>query len=132
MMLEASGEHFFIRAKTVKGALATLVATRTGRFRLFSNPMRALTMLHAMGVERVEFTIADWQPNLKARFLRRPDQAVRLREVHKAAKREEEAAAAAEQLRVREERTAAARLVLGWLKRAVAEGAFGIEGPDAA
>ena len=93
--------------------------------------MRALTMLHEMGVEKVEFTIADWQPNPKTRFLRRPDQAVRLREVHLAAKRQEEAEAEAERLRAQKEQTSAARLVLGWLKQAVAEGAFGIEGPDA-
>jgi hypothetical protein len=82
----ASGGLFFVTAVPRSGSRVTLATTRGKQERAFRDPGKAIAVLHAMGVRKVEVDTSEWSPEQAAfEGRRRPDTAARQRRAHQAA-----------------------------------------------
>jgi hypothetical protein len=86
IVIRASGGHFFVTARPLTGKPFTLANTHSKKLRAFTNPSRAIEVLHRIGAHRVEIDTSKWNPDLaKAEGRKRPDTSERQRRAHQAA-----------------------------------------------
>lgn len=86
IVVKASGGQFFVTAQPHTGRRITLANTHGKKLRAFTNPSKAIEMLHRIGAHRVEIDTSAWSPDLaKVEGRKRPDTAERQRRAHQAA-----------------------------------------------
>jgi hypothetical protein len=86
IVVKASGGQFFVTAKPQTGRRITLANTHSNKLRAFTNPGKAIEVLHHIGAHKVEIDTSAWSPDrAKTEGRKRPDTAERQRRAHQAA-----------------------------------------------
>lgn len=81
--LRADGDHFLIEFETRAGGPAVLATSNRRRPRAFRNPLRALEVIRALGLQTGRFSLEGWRPETApANKPARPDRAAALRQAH--------------------------------------------------
>jgi hypothetical protein len=82
--LRAQGGDFFVVVTTRTGEGGMLVKTRAGTPRAFSDPAKAIAVLHGIGIVSAHIDTSSWSPAQAAKGKPRPDRASAMRRLHSA------------------------------------------------
>lgn len=82
-VLKAEGAAFYVELETRNAGMAALVTSNKRQPRAFRNPLKALEVIHELGLQSGRFVLEAWRPD-EAAIERsgRPDRAAAMKQTH--------------------------------------------------